>query len=79
MFNMRVWLNLTSDIKECKQNPSPCERLCTEEPGGYKCSCPSGLYLDQDKRSCKGKPLFTTILYVLSSFCLADQTLSHLQ
>ena len=50
----------STDILECSQSTTPCDQLCTEEAGGFSCSCDQpGFQLDQDGRSCIRK--FITI------------------
>eukprot|EP00731_Ephydatia_muelleri_P001116 Em0001g1116a len=41
------------DINECL-SPGTCSHSCTNTEGSYLCSCPSGLFLTADQRSCSG-------------------------
>ncbi|UYV71427.1 dp [Cordylochernes scorpioides] len=47
--------NECKDIDECLQGPGPCAvgAMCTNLPGGYKCSCPAGLTGDPYHTRCQ--------------------------
>ena len=40
------------DIDECSY--SPCDNVCINEPGGYRCVCQDGYFLNPDGTSCNG-------------------------
>ena len=43
-----------SDINECAVS-SFCSHGCHNTNGGFYCNCPSGLFLNSDRRTCIGK------------------------
>ena len=43
------------DVNECELNNGDCEYKCSNEPGGYSCTCPIGFQLTPDERNCTGK------------------------
>lgn len=47
--------NECKDINECLQGRGPCAlgAICTNLPGGYKCSCPVGMDGDPYSQGCK--------------------------
>ncbi|XP_025078086.1 uncharacterized protein LOC112554507 isoform X2 [Pomacea canaliculata] len=40
------------DIDECRQGGINCSHNCTNMNGGFECSCPLGMKLDEDYRTC---------------------------
>ena len=44
-----------SDINECSISNGGCSHSCHNSAGSFTCSCPSGLELDPEKRSCRGE------------------------
>jgi len=43
------------DIDECSAAHSPCEQVCINEPGSYRCSCQQGFTeMTGDPRRCEG-------------------------
>ena len=54
--------NTTVDTDECSRL-SPCSHICTNTAGGFRCSCPLGLALDSDAKSCKGKWLINDLSF----------------
>ena len=50
--------NVSLDVNECLPNNGrgPCEGTCKNTDGSYKCYCGKGLKLDDNGRTCKGKP-----------------------
>ncbi|XP_070174330.1 fibrillin-3-like [Littorina saxatilis] len=46
------------DIDEC-QNSSSCSHTCTNIEGSFNCSCPVGMFLDNDRRTCLTCPTGT--------------------
>ena len=49
-------LFFVSDIDECDLRIDDCVQICTNEVGGYTCSCEAGFTLDTtDNASCIGK------------------------
>ena len=48
-------LVLSLDIDECSASRSPCEQVCVNEPGSYRCSCRHGFaVMTSDPRRCEG-------------------------
>lgn len=43
-----------SDVNECEDRQKPCEFVCQNIPGSYKCACPRGYVLNMDGKSCRG-------------------------
>ena len=45
-----------SDTDECCSTcSSPCQQLCVNTQGGYRCECNTGYHLGSDLSSCTGK------------------------
>ena len=55
-----------TDIDECATS-SPCEQICTNTIGSFRCSCRDGFDEDVDGISCNGKCV------VKRSCCIQDQ------
>ena len=51
------------DINECEK--SPCDHLCTNTERSFQCDCREGYRLNDDGRSCRGKLLLITTLYII--------------
>uniref|UniRef100_A0A4W3H474 EGF-like domain-containing protein n=1 Tax=Callorhinchus milii TaxID=7868 RepID=A0A4W3H474_CALMI len=45
------------DLDECVQAPKPCNFICKNTEGSYKCACPRGYVLQENGKSCKGEYL----------------------
>jgi len=44
-----------ADVDECSAGRSPCEQVCVNEPGSYRCSCRRGFTaMTHDPRRCEG-------------------------
>jgi len=44
-----------TDIDECSSDRSPCEQVCVNEPGTYRCTCHQGFsVMTSDRRRCIG-------------------------
>ena len=43
-----------TDVEECAQPGSPCDQLCLNLEGGYRCGCREGYELMEDGR-CEGE------------------------
>lgn len=59
-------LAVRADINECERVPMPCAFQCVNSPGSYKCTCPPGLHLLGDGKSCAGLerlPRFESLSY----------------
>ena len=53
-----MYFILVSDKNECETNNGrgPCEDVCVNEVGGFRCECKRpGYELDDDGLKCKGK------------------------
>jgi hypothetical protein len=42
-----------TDINECEME-NRCQHECTNLPGSYRCTCPDGYRLSDNKRTCEG-------------------------
>lgn len=40
----------------CAKNNGGCSHLCLRNPRGYSCACPTGIALNDDKRTCNSSP-----------------------
>ncbi|CAL7944768.1 unnamed protein product [Xylocopa violacea] len=40
------------DVNECKDNNGGCERKCVNTPGSFRCECPKGMKLGEDRFTC---------------------------
>lgn len=49
-------------MNECKDNKGGCEHKCVNTPGSFRCECPKGMKLDEDRFTCKGE-LFAEYIY----------------
>ena len=46
----------TIDINECLSSSlNPCDQICENTVGSFKCKCKPGFMLDYDGKSCTGK------------------------
>ena len=45
---------LPVDINECELNNGGCSHRCRNTEGSYECSCPEGLQLLHNRRTCRG-------------------------
>lgn len=43
------------DVNECNVANGNCEYKCINSPGSYRCECPIGLRLREDRTSCTGE------------------------
>ena len=60
---MCVYLDFsTKDTDECSRL-KPCSHECSNTAGGYRCSCPLGLTLNQDAKTCSGNIFFHFLLH----------------
>ncbi len=41
----------------CQKKNNYCSHLCLFTPSGAKCSCPLGMELDKDEKTCIGKAI----------------------
>ena len=48
-----------ADIDECREGNANCSHTCDNTDGGFQCSCPIGMMLDNDLQTCVGKVNFT--------------------
>lgn len=60
---MCVWL---SDVDECEKKP--CDNICTNTVGSYKCECNEGFVMKDGQEKCKGTYHYQ--LYVMSFWIL---------
>ena len=68
IIDMCVYLDFsTKDTDECSRL-KPCSHECSNTAGGYRCSCPLGLTLNQDAKTCSGMSSFTS--YYINSCCI---------
>ena len=54
MFTLRHALSV-ADVDECEANNGGCEQTCTDNEGGYECTCGTGWSLNKNKHSCDGE------------------------
>ncbi|XP_058794698.1 low-density lipoprotein receptor-related protein 4-like isoform X2 [Phymastichus coffea] len=40
----------------CENNNGGCSHLCLRNPSGYSCACPTGIVINEDKRTCNSTP-----------------------
>jgi hypothetical protein len=40
----------------CTNNNGGCSHLCLRNPSGYTCACPTGIVINEDKKSCNRTP-----------------------
>lgn len=61
------------DVNECLEE-SACSHGCLNTDGGFKCSCPNGLFIGPDRRNCIGKcwmiELINYYMYIQMSLCM---------
>lgn len=52
-----IWdfLYFHTDINECLSLHNPCDQICENTAGSFKCKCKPGFILDFDGKSCTGK------------------------
>ena len=48
-------LLLVADIDECSGGLANCSHTCNNTAGGFLCSCPIGMVLDNDRQTCLGE------------------------
>ena len=46
-----------SDIDECAVGMDDCAHNCSNTIGGFECSCRDGYELEEDGKTCRGKPV----------------------
>lgn len=51
----------------CSENPSACSHICLPSPDGFKCSCPVGMTLSVDERTCRESKVCSEIEFQCSS------------
>lgn len=75
--NINIWSNKNIvntgfcflDIDECATDDGGCENTCTNTPGSFKCSCPTGFVLDLTRRNCSGE-IYHSITYFIQTLYL---------
>lgn len=55
------FFHMCLDINECDSFNGHCLHTCHDTKSGYYCSCDAGYELADDKRSCQGERLETSI------------------
>ena len=51
------------DIDECASNATnPCNQMCTNNNGGFECSCMIGFQLQSDGFTCEGEYFFVHVV-----------------
>ena len=48
-------VSIVTDIDECSESANRCSHMCKNTDGGFTCSCPPGMMLDNDDRTCVSK------------------------
>ncbi|KAK7092485.1 hypothetical protein V1264_008223 [Littorina saxatilis] len=48
-----------TDVNECQDNSKKCSHTCRNTAGGFTCSCPTGMVLDNDGKTCVSCPVGT--------------------
>ena len=51
-----------TDINECTEGSDRCSHYCINEEGGYRCTCPTKLFLATDGLTCEGQTHECTVL-----------------
>ena len=50
-----IYVRIVTDIDECSEGTGRCSHTCKNTVGGFTCSCPAGMMLDNDERTCVSK------------------------
>ena len=50
-----------SDVDECAVSSDDCQQVCTNNDGGYSCSCRSGYNLTEDMKTCYSKSYYASV------------------
>ena len=56
-----MYVCIVTDIDECSAGIHKCSHTCENTDGGLTCSCPTGMMLDNDNRTCVSKYGWTMI------------------
>ncbi|XP_043483348.1 low-density lipoprotein receptor-related protein 4 isoform X2 [Leptopilina heterotoma] len=51
-----VWSDLTQSENVCENNNGGCSHLCLRNPSGYSCACPTGININDDRKTCNVTP-----------------------
>ena len=55
MLILYPFISFALDMDECASNATnPCNQICTNNDGGFECSCMSGFQLQSDRFTCEG-------------------------
>ena len=63
------YVTLHTDINECAGSHG-CSHGCTNTIGSFLCTCPDGLFLSDDERTCEGDYIHLVFCVCLSSYML---------
>lgn len=47
---------MTKSENVCENNNGGCSHLCLRNPNGYSCACPTGININDDKKTCNVTP-----------------------
>lgn len=50
------WSDLNKAENVCEKNNGGCSHLCLRNPKGYSCACPTGITINDDKKTCNVTP-----------------------
>ena len=53
------YVSILTDIDECRESADTCSHTCNNTDGGFTCSCPPGMMLDNDDKTCVSKYSWT--------------------
>ena len=61
-------VSIITDVDECSESASTCSHTCKNTDGGFTCSCPPGMMLDNDEKTCVSKYGWTMMTRPVSKY-----------
>ena len=52
---------MSIDVNECTDSTHSCSHACINTVGSYNCSCPNGMKLGTDSKTCAGKLIYIIV------------------